>query len=170
MVMTKTQRDVASFLLRFTQDLWQDDDGEPNVEWRGDIRHVQGDEQARFTDFSEAVTFMQRTMKELTVGTLEALSESEGADPETPWRRSLQLWEESAASYANMMFGAVEQTVQQSGTFREQLDAVMRDSMQAWAPSARSESQQILDALQGLQTQVQALADRVGSLEDALKD
>ena len=30
----KAQRDIASFVLRFTQELWQDPQGEPRVEWR----------------------------------------------------------------------------------------------------------------------------------------
>ena len=43
-------RDVASFVLRFTQDLYEDEAGEPRVRWRGHIRHVQSDADARFTD------------------------------------------------------------------------------------------------------------------------
>jgi hypothetical protein len=168
--MTRTQRDVASFLVRFTQDLWQDDQGEPHVEWRGHVRHIQGDEQVRFTDFSEAVSFMQRNMKELTLGTLEALSVKEQTDRQNAVQESFGLWEKSAASYADMMFGAMEQARQQSETFQKQVGTAMQESLQAWTPSSPVESRQILEALQSLQTEVQSLAERVGGMEDALKE
>jgi hypothetical protein len=168
--MTSTQRDVASFLVRFTQDLWQDAQGEPQVAWRGDIRHIQGDDQVRFTDFSEAVAFMQRYMKELTMGTLEALSAEGQTEEQNAFHESLKLWEESAASYMDMMFGALEQTMQQSETLKRQMDTAMQQSLQAWVPSSRADSTQILEALQALQVQVQSLMERVGSLENSLKE
>ena len=129
----------------------------PQVAWRGHIRHIQGDEEVRFTDFSEAVVFMQRYMKELTLGRLEALSEGEEGDQEQPLHESFRLWEKSAANYADMMFGAMEQSMQQSETLRKQMDTAMRDSFQAWMPSSRTASGQILETLKALQAQVQAL-------------
>ena len=168
--MSRTQRDIASFVVRFTQDVWEDDQGEPQVSWRGHIRHIQGDEEVRFTDFSEAVTFMQRYMKELTLGRLEALSEGEERDQERPLHESFRLWEKSATSYADMMFGAMEQSMQQSETLRKRMDTAMRDSFQAWIPSSRTASSKILETLQALQEQVQALTERVGNLEDVLKE
>ncbi len=167
--MSRTQRDIASFVVRFTQDVWEDDRGEPQVAWRGHIRHIQGEEEVRFTDFSEAVAFMQRYMKELTLGRLEALSESEERDQEQPLHESFRLWEKSATGYADMMFGAMEQSMQQSESLRKQMDSAMRDSFQAWMPSSQTASGQVLETLQALQAQVQVLAERVGNLEDALK-
>ena len=35
---------IASFMLRFTQEMWRDMQGEPHIRWRGHIRHVQGDQ------------------------------------------------------------------------------------------------------------------------------
>ena len=53
---------VASFVLRFTQDLWQDDEEDSHVRWRGHIKHVQGEGESRFTDFAEAVAFIQQNL------------------------------------------------------------------------------------------------------------
>jgi hypothetical protein len=168
-MMTKTQRDVASFLVRFTQDLWQDEEGEPRVEWRGHVRHVQGDDEIRFTDFAEAMAFMQRNMKELTRGTLEALASSEDDEQPSALRDGLGLWEQAATSYAAMMFGAMEQTMARSQALKQRMDSAMRESLQSLTPGSRSEPEQILEALQALQAQIQVLAARVGGLEDALK-
>jgi hypothetical protein len=167
--MTKTQRDVASFLVRFTQDLWKDDEGEPRVEWRGHVRHIQGDDEVRFTDFSKAVAFMQRSMKELTLDTLAALSGPESEQRKEALRDGLGLWEKAATGYADMMFGAMEQTIARSQVLKERMDSAMRESLQALAPSSVPESGLILEALQTLQAQVQVLSERVAALEDALR-
>ena len=54
--MSKTHN-VASFVLRFTQELGEAKPGEPSIRWRGHIRHVQGDEENTFTDFAEVGCF-----------------------------------------------------------------------------------------------------------------
>jgi hypothetical protein len=171
--MTKTQRDVASFLVRFTQDAWHDDQGAPQVEWRGHIRHIQGDDHIPFTDFSEAVAFMQRYMTELTVGSFEALSAREQEERDDPLQETFRLWEKSAASYAGMMFSAMrqtmEQTMQQSETLKQQMDSAVRESLRAWTPAAGGEARPILEGLRALQAQVQVLAERVGGLEETLR-
>jgi hypothetical protein len=167
--MTKTQRDVASFVVRFTQDLWQDDEGEPHVEWRGNIRHIQGDEQVRFTDFSDAVAFIQRNLMQLTQGTLESVPGEKPMDQEKTLQESFKLWEKFAASYSDMMFDAMEQTFQQSEVLKEQMETSVQESLQAWQPSSKPEPKQVLEALQVLQAQVEALADRVDGLEKANK-
>jgi hypothetical protein len=176
MAMTKTQRDVASFLVRFTQDAWHDDQGEPKVAWRGHIRHIQGDEHIPFTDFSEAVAFMQRYMTELTMGSFEALSAREKAGGEDLLQETFRLWEKSAADYAEVMFGAIGQTMQQtmeqtrrrSETLKRQMDSAVRESLRAWTPGFGAEAQPILDGLRGLQDQVRTLAERVTGLEEAI--
>ncbi len=48
---------IASFVLRFTQEEAADPAGSP---WRGIIRHVQSNEQARFTRFQDALDFIGR--------------------------------------------------------------------------------------------------------------
>lgn len=163
--MTKTQRDVASFVVRFTQDLWQDDEGEPHVEWRGHIRHIQGDEQVRFTDFAEAVAFIQRYLMQLTQGTLESGPGEKPMDQEKALQESFKLWEKFATSYSDMMFDAMEQTIQQSETVKGQMESTVQESLQAWQPSSKAESGQIIEAIQALQAQVQALTERVDGLE-----
>jgi len=45
---------ISSFILRFTQEV------EAQSPWRGVVRHVQSDEEARFTRMEEALRFMAR--------------------------------------------------------------------------------------------------------------
>jgi hypothetical protein len=164
--MTKTHN-VASFLLRFTQELWQDTQGEPHVRWRGHIRHVQGDEEERFTDFTEAVTFIQRYLTALTV---DSLAGDESVSQEKVFRESLKLWEQFASSYSNMMVQAMEQTVKQSETIKEHMDEATKQTLNVWQLSGQPDQERVLEALNILQVQVQSLADRVGTLEESIQE
>jgi hypothetical protein len=48
---------IASFILRFTQEGTSDTQLSDDA-WRGVIRHVQSNEQVRFTQIEEALTFI----------------------------------------------------------------------------------------------------------------
>jgi hypothetical protein len=164
--MLKTQNNIASFVLRFTQELWQDAQGEPHVQWRGHIRHVQGDEEDRFTDFAEAVVFIQRYLTQLT---LTAVSGGQSMSQEKVLRESFKLWERFASSYTDMMLGAMEQTIKQSEALREQMDEATEKALKAWQLPGRSDQKQIVEALDSLQQHIQTLADKVDRLEQALQ-
>ncbi len=157
--MTKTHN-IASFVLRFTQDLWQDMQGEPHVRWRGQIRHVQGDEEDRFTDFAEAVTFMQRYLTQLTMDTL---SGDESMSQEKVFQESFKLWEQFASSYSDMMFQAMEQTIKQSEAFQEQ-------TVKTWQLPIQPNQDQISEAFDKLQDQIKTLTNRVELLEKELAE
>ena len=163
--MTKTNN-IASFVLRFTQELWEDMYGEPHVRWRGHIRHVQGDEEDRFTDFAEAITFMQRYLTQLT---LETLSGGKNMSQEKVFRESFNLWEQLASSYADMMTKAIEQNVRQSEAFKEQVDEIRDQMLRAWQLPGQSSQSELLEVIEKLQTQVKNLSSRVESLEGALR-
>lgn len=164
--MLKAQRDIASFVLRFTQELWEDTNGEPQVEWRGEVHHVQGGEESRFTDFAEAVAFMQHHLMQLTQN---AVAGSRTMDPEKTMQESFKLWQNFADTYTDMMFGAMERTMEQSEAFRKQMDEAVERTMQAWQPAASSNQDEVLQALKNLQSQVQTLSKKIDKLEKSLK-
>lgn len=164
--MIKTQNNIASFVLRFTQEVWRDAQGEPHVQWRGHIRHVQGDEEDRFTDFAEAVTFIQRYLAQLT---LEALSGGQNISQEKVLGESFKVLEQFTSSYADMMLGAIEQTVKQSQTFKEQIDHATERALKAWQISVPSDQKQLVEVLTSLQAQLQTLTEKVERLEKAVQ-
>ena len=55
--MAAKKDETASFVLLFTQKIFQNDKGESEVQWRGNIRHVQGGDEKRFSEFDDVVTF-----------------------------------------------------------------------------------------------------------------
>ena len=63
----KSQRDIASFVLRFTQDIWQDNGRRsPCRVGVGHIRRVQDGAELRFKDVAEAMTFIQESLMQVT--------------------------------------------------------------------------------------------------------
>jgi hypothetical protein len=163
--MTKAHN-IASFVLRFTQELWQDHQGEPHVRWRGHIQHVQGDEEDRFTDLAEAIAFMQRYLTELTFDTL---SRGKEMSQEKVFQESFKLWGQFASTYADLMTRTFEQSIKQSEVFKERIDEAREQMLRAWQLPGQPDQKSILEAMQELQEQVQSLADRVKHLEEALQ-
>jgi hypothetical protein len=164
--MMKVQNNIASFVLRFTQELWRDDNGESHVQWRGHIRHVQGDEEDRFTDFAEAVSFIQRYLTQLT---LETLAGGRTLNQENVLRESFKVWEQLAASYTDLMFEAMHRTVKQSEAFREQLDEATERALKIWQLPVQPNQEQLVEAIKSLQEQVQTLSSKVEDLEKTLQ-
>ena len=164
--MMKVQNNIASFVLRFTQELWRDAQGEPHIQWRGHIRHVQGDEEDRFTDFAEAVAFIQRYLTQLT---LEALAGGQPMNQEKVLQESFKVWEQFASSYTDMIFKAMQRTVKQSETFREQLDHATERALKAWQLPTQPDQGELVEVIKSLQAQVQALTSKVESLEKTLQ-
>jgi putative protein kinase ArgK-like GTPase of G3E family len=157
---------LSSFVLRFVPKLWRDEQGEPHFQWRGQIRHVQGDEETGFTDFADAVAFMQRHLAQLTMNTLQGGATME---QEKLYRDSFKLWEQFASTYTNLMFEAMEKTIKQSETIREQMDEAVSSVMKAWQLPARSDQGDLPETLGRLQAQVDELAGRIAKLEKAAK-
>lgn len=156
-----TQRGIASFLVRFAQERWRDDHGEPHVQWRGHIRHVQGNDEASFSDAAEAIAFMQQHLTKLT---LDALPRGSPMEQEKLVRESFKLWEQFASTYNKLMLETMARTLEQSDTFKKQMDKVLDRSMQMWSAPA-SPDLSIVEKLNQIQKQIEALSQRVEHLE-----
>lgn len=154
---------IASFILRFTQELWQDPEREPHVRWRGHIRHVQGDDQASFTDAADAITFLQRHLIQLTI---DSLSGSVGMRPEKVVAENMKLWQTFANNYTDIMFNTVEHAIDHSVTFGEQVREAREKTWQAWQVSVPPQNNELLKTVSELQAQVQVLSNKVEKLEN----
>lgn len=86
--MTKKQEQTASFLVRFQQRIFEEN-GESEVQWRGKISHVQYGEEQRFSDFNDALSFMQQKLGELTE---EATKHESSEEQESIIHKSLSMW------------------------------------------------------------------------------
>lgn len=157
---------IASFVLRFTQEMWQDTEGEPHIQWRGHIRHVQGDEEVRFTDFTDAVMFIQRYLTKLA---LDASSRGEPFNQGKVLRESFKLWKQFASSYADMMFKMLEQSIDHTETFRDYMDEAVENVLKAWQLPSHPDQKQLIETINHMHQQLQALNDKVDHLEQTIK-
>lgn len=169
-----TQRSVASFMLRFTQDLWQDENGEPQVTWRGRINHVQGEEEIPFTDFTEALAFIQTELQDLTQ---KAFPGADADFREKAQRESFRIWEQFAAGYTDLLFKAMDNAFKGSQEIQGRVSEAFAKSFEMWMPSSlRTESAAapqanvsretaLAEQIQALTAQVAALAEKIQTLE-----
>ncbi|RIL07645.1 hypothetical protein DCC79_14635 [bacterium] len=169
--------DIASFVLRFTQDVWRASSGDPHVRWRGHIRHVQSDDETRFTDFADAVAFIQRQLAQLT---LASVADASAADQAMAVTDSFRLWERFATGYADLMRRSVEQTIEQTEAYQRQVGESFERSLQAWNPllaagrraappePPRPPDAAVLAALADMRAELQAIRERVDRLAEAL--
>ncbi len=51
-------------MVRFNQIIFEED-GESKVQWRGKVSHVQGGEDKSFSDFNDAVKFIQERLAQI---------------------------------------------------------------------------------------------------------
>lgn len=151
--MESPQSRVASFLVRFTQHLWQDTNGEPKVAWRGNVKHVQGDEAAHFTDFTDALKFMQDQLADVT---RNALNENENMDFDKGMKSSFQIWEQFSKNYSDMVL----ETWQKSLEKTQQVQDAMQKTFAPWQVSNPG-----MEEMKMLLTKVAELEARIEELE-----
>jgi hypothetical protein len=59
-----SQTNVASFVLRFVQETTKNTNTDPpRMDWHGVIKHVQTNNEQRFTSFADAVAFISRYVR-----------------------------------------------------------------------------------------------------------
>lgn len=160
-----SERGIASFLVRFTQERWQGEDGR-HLTWRGRVRHVQDGEERAFTDFADAVAFMQGHLDGLTRA---AAAGGDAMEQERVMKESLRLWEQFASQASQMMADAMERTLTQSEAVRKQMDEALARAAQAVrgpaAEGGAAEARALREELHALRTEVGALKHRLDSLE-----
>ena len=175
----KAQRDIASFVLRFTQELWQDPQGEPRVEWRGHIRHVQDGDEFRFTELTDVMNFIQQALLKLT---MDRVPKEDKMYQDKALRESFKLWEKFATGYTEVMTEAFQQTVKQSETFQKQVAEAVEQVIKPWwmmglpnhvaeakpEKPASIDQEQLVQTMMALQAQIATLTNKVSKLEEAL--
>ncbi len=113
--------ETASFVLRFTQKIYKDKDGESNVQWRGKVSHVQGGDEIRFSEFEEVSNFIQTKLADLTVQAIE------GKTPEEQkgiLSKSFDLWKKMAFETPKMVMDTIKDPKKQVAQIQNQISQV----------------------------------------------
>ena len=103
--MSTKKDETASFMLRFTQKIFKNNEGESQVQWRGNIRHVQGGDEKRFSEFDDAVSFIQEKLAEMTIQQMEDKSPEE---QKGILSKSFDLWKKMTLNAPKMVMETIK--------------------------------------------------------------
>lgn len=168
--MSKKTDQTASFMVRFTQNIFEEN-GEDKVQWRGKISHVQGGEQKNFSDFQEALKFMQDKLTELT------LSATEDKSPEEQdgiLAKSFDIWKKMAQSAPKMIIDTIKDPKKQVAHIQDQIqDQINQVSeeisakveIDQWRNATKSDFKMVMESLNKMAEEIQQLNAKIDDLK-----
>ena len=164
--MAKNADQTASFMVRFTQKIFEDDKGESQVQWRGKISHVQGGDQTNFAEFSEAIDFIKDKLSSLT---REATKDKSIEEQEGILGKSLDIWKKLSATGAKMAIETIKDPRKGVAQIQEQMAQVGEDISQRleideWRGASKSDFKTIMNSLIQLNRNVESLHQKVEDL------
>jgi len=157
---------TASFMLRFTQKLYEDEQGESNVQWRGKISHVQGGDEKSFTEAEDAMKFIQEKLANLTLNTTSNKSKEE---QENILTKSFDIWKKMALSTPKMVLEAIKDPKSQMEHFKDQISDVSEEigqklEIDTWRTASKSDFKNVMEELRKISNKVSDLSDKLDSI------
>lgn len=159
------KEETTSFMIRFTQKVYKDDQGEAQVQWRGNIRHVQSGAEQRFADFGKAIEFIQDKLATLT---LQAMEDKPAEEQKNILSKSFNLWKKVAVDYPKMMLeniikdpkGQVEQLQNQVSQMGETIGHNIELEIDQWRGVSKSDYKHLLDIVNGIAKDISILKEK----------
>ena len=172
--MANKKEETASFVIRFTQKIFQSEEGESQVQWRGNIRHVQGGAEKRFSEFDSAVEFIREKLADLTIVAMEDKSPEE---QKGILAKSFDMWKKMALTAPQMVIETIKDPKKQIGQVQTQLTQAgenitqkieetisQRLPIDEWRASSKSDYKNLVDLIENLGKEVEALNKKVDKL------
>jgi len=166
--MSKKAAQTASFMVRFTQKIY-DENGESKVQWRGNVSHVQGDEDLNFTDFNDAVGFIQEHLANLT---REATNDRTTEEQENILTKSFSLFKSVAATGPKILKETLKDPRKQVANIQDQISGYGEELLEKvpldqWRNASKSDFKEMQEALDKLTRSVSDLSKKVDTLQQA---
>lgn len=175
--MTTKKDETASFVLRFTQKVFNNTEGEPQVQWRGNIRHVQGGGEKNFSEFDDVVQFIQTKLADLTITAMEDKTPEE---QKGILAKSFDLWKRMAVVGPKMVMDTIKDPKAGVEQIQEQMSQVVQEQVQAvqegvgqvedyvsnkidtdaWKPATKADLKMVMAAVQQLSSQIKDLKEK----------
>lgn len=173
--MSVKKDETASFMLRFTQKIFKNEEGEPQVQWRGNIRHVQGGDEKRFSEFDDAVSFIQGKLAEMTIQQMEDKSPEE---QKGILSKSFNLWKKMTLNAPKMVMETIKdpkkgvENIQKE--FQEVSDAITqrveetiaqrKADVDEWRGVSKSDHKTMMELMEKMSKEISTLNDKVNEL------
>lgn len=119
--MATKKDETASFVIRFTQKIFKSNEGESQVQWRGNISHVQTGDEKRFSEFENAAQFIQTKLADLTVSAMEDKSPEEQKGIIS---KSFEMWKRMAMETPKFVAETIKDPAKGMAQIQEQINQV----------------------------------------------
>lgn len=116
--MANKKEETASFVLRLSQKIFEKEDGDHQVEWRGNIRHVQSGEEARFTNFEDAKSFVQNIITSMTI---KAVEDKPDDTQKGILAQSFEFWKKVASATPKLVMDSIKDPKKQAENIQDQI-------------------------------------------------
>ena len=157
---------TSSFVIRFTQKLYDDSEGNANIQWRGKISHVQGGDQTSFSEFEDAIAFMQAKLSDLTVASVADKSKEE---KEGLISKSFDIWKKVAKTTPKIVMDVIKDPKGQVTQIQEQISSVGDEISQKieiddWKMASKSDFKSMMQAISQMATEISSLNEKIDKL------
>ena len=168
--MDKKQNQNASFMVRFNQRIYQED-GDSKVQWRGKISHVQDGDEKRFSDFKDALDFMQEKLSELTEKATENRSSEE---QENIIQKSFAMWKTIKDVGPKVIKETLKDPKKQFVNLQDEIQdkfTTLSDEISEkvqidqWRNATRSDFHEIQNQIDGLSSEIKKLSKKIDGLK-----
>lgn len=164
--MALKKEETASFMLRFNQKIFNSESGDPQVQWRGHIRHVQGGDEQRFSKFEEVVNFIQGKLADLTI---QAMEDKSPEEQKGILSKSFDLWKKMALEGPKMVIETIKDPKKQVAQFQDQMNQVKDEISQkleidSWLRASKADYKQVMLKLDALSSDIAELNSKIEKL------
>ncbi len=173
-LMANKKEETASFVLRFTQKVFQSEAGEPEVQWRGNIRHVQGGQEKRFSEFDDALEFIREKLADLTILAMEDKTPEE---QKGILAKSFDMWKKMALTAPQLVLDTIKDPKKQMEQMQTQFQSASENISQKieetiaqkvpideWRASSKSDYKNLVNLIEKLATDVDQLNKKVDKM------
>lgn len=169
--MDKKQNQNASFMVRFNQRIFQEE-GESKIQWRGKITHVQDGDEKRFSDFNDALIFMQQKLGELTE---KATNHKSSEEQENIIKKSLSMWKTIKAVGPQVIKDTLKDPKKQFENLQDEIQEKIttfgdeiseKVQIDQWRNASRSDFHEIQNEIASLSAEIKKLAKKIDGLQN----
>ena len=160
---------TSSFVIRFTQKLFDDTEGNANIQWRGKISHVQGGDQTSFSEFEDAIEFMESKLSEMTVASVESAPDKTKEEKEGLISKSFDIWKKVSKSAPMLMLDVLKDPKGQVTQIQEQISHVGDEISQKieiddWRMASKSDFKTMMSTISQMAKEISSLNKKVDKL------
>lgn len=173
--MAARKEETASFMIRFTQKIYDGDDGNHQVQWRGNIRHVQSGDENKFVEVKDALAFIQKNLTDLTQNSIKDKTPEE---QKGILSKSFGIWKKVTSEGPKLVLDTLRDPMKQVENVQEQIQDKIENvkdelgkklDLESIKNIVTRDSDQVLDRLESISAEIAKLNQKIDKLQKAKK-